>query len=329
MSDYSLQLVRSWSDGQPRNLHDDMMALTLRIVGKALFGTDLASEAHELGEALKLALTPLDREINGISLVIPPGWPTPDRIRLWRAVARLDRIVLHMIAQRRATGEHGRDLLAMLMSARDEQGGGMTDHQLRDETLTLLLAGHETTALALMWAWYLLSLNPRAERRLHDEVDAVLGGRVPTLEDLPRLAYVDMIVKEALRLYPPALEFGRETIAPCEVAGYDLPAGTNVMVTPYVVHRDPRWFDEPDQFKPERWADGLAQHLPRFAYFPFGGGPRVCIGQSFATIEAAMVVATLAQSYRFELQHGARVEPLPRLTLRLKSGLPVVVRRLH
>ena len=329
MVDYTTQLLDGWSDGQRRDIQTDMMALTLRTVSKALFDTDVAGEANELGEALPIALAQLDREINGLSLLVPAGWPTPGRLRLRRAVARLDRIVFGLIAERRASGEDRGDLLSLLMGAQDEDGSRMTDRQLRDEAMTLILAGHETTALALAWSWYLLATYPEVDGRLHQEVRSVLGDRAPTLDDLPRLPYVDMLLKEALRLYPPAIEFGRETRQACEVAGYELPAGTNIVVTPWVVQRDPRWFDEPDRFWPERWSDGLAQRLPRFAYFPFGGGPRLCIGQSFALMEAALVLATVAQRYRLVLDSDTRAEPViePRLTMRLKYGLPMRVQR--
>jgi cytochrome P450 len=327
MAAYARQLLEEWSDGQRRDLCADMTALTLRIVGKALFDTDVAREARELGAAVSVALTQLDQEINGLSLLVPPGWPTPGRLRLRRAVAQLDRIVFGIIAQRRASSGERADLLSMLMHAQDEDGSRMTDRQLRDEALTLILAGHETTALALSWTWYLLATHPEVDARVHQEVRSVLGERPPDVDDLPRLPYVEMVIKEALRLYPPTVEFGRETLRACEVAGYALPAGTNVMVTPWAVQRDPRWFEEPDRFWPERWADGLVQRLPRFAYFPFSGGPRVCLGQSFASMEAALVVATLVQRYRLVLEPGTRVEPDPKLTLRLKYGLPLRLQR--
>ena len=321
------QLLGVWSHGQRRDVQADMMGLTLSIVSKALFGAEVTGEARELGAALAVALAQLDREINGLALLVPPGWPTPGRRRLARAVARLDRIVFGIIAGRRASGEDRPDLLSILMNAQDDDGRRMTDRQLRDEAMTLVLAGHETTALALSWAWYLLATHPEVDQRLHQELRSALGERPPRVDDLSRLPYLQMVIKETLRLYPPAVEFGRETRERCEVGGYLLPAATNVVVTPWVVQRDPRWFDQPDRFWPERWADDLAQRLPRFAYFPFGGGPRVCVGQSFALTEAALVLATMAQRYQVVLEPGTRIEAEPRLTLRLKHGLPMLLRR--
>jgi cytochrome P450 len=201
----------------------------------------------------------------------------------------------------------------------------MTDRQLRDECMTLFLAGHETTANTLSWAWYLLSQNPEAEARLHEEVDRVLGGRRPTLSDLPHLPYTEGVVHEALRLYPPAWMLGREAAETLELGGYRIARGTTIFLTAYVIHRDPRWFEDPDAFRPERWGGGLLQRIPRYAYFPFGGGPRICIGNSFAQLEAALVLATIARAHRLRPAPAARVEPLPSMTLRLAHGLDMLV----
>jgi cytochrome P450 len=304
-----------------------MMSLTLRIIGKALFDADIAREAPELGSAVSVALAQLNNEVYGLPLLIPPSWPTPGRTRLRRAVQRLDHIVYAIIAQRRASSQGHTDLLSTLMAAEDEDGGRMSDRQLRDEVATLIMAGHETSALGLSWAWYLLATHPEVERRLHQEVDSVLDGHPPTLEDLPQLPYVEMVMKEALRLYPPALEFGREVVQPVQIGDYEVPPGVTVFTSPWIVQRDARWFDEPDRFLPERWAGDLSERLPRFAYLPFGGGPRVCMGQAFASMETALVLATVAQRYRLKLQPGARVEPLPSLTCRFKYGLPMIVER--
>jgi cytochrome P450 len=327
MSDYARQLVASWSGAQQRDVFEDMMGLTLRIVGKALFDADIARDAPELGVAVGIALAQLNSEIYGLPLLIPQSWPTPGRRRLRRAIDRLDRIVFDLIAERRNDPQRHTDLLSTLMAAQDDDGSRMTDRQLRDEAATLIMAGHETSALALSWAWYLLATNPDVEARLHQEVDSVLNGRLPELADLPRLPYSEMIIKEALRLYPPAVEFGRETLEPCDVGGYHLPPGTVVFTSPWVVQRDERWFDEPNRFWPERWTHGLAQRIPRFAFLPFGGGPRVCMGQAFASMETVLVLATVAQRYRLTLAPGARIEPLPSLTLRFKHGLPMQLQR--
>src|SRR5262249_14905266 len=216
----------------------------------------------------------------------------------------------------------------MLLHAQDEESGRrMTDRQLRDECMTLFLAGHETTANTLSWAWFLLSQHPEAEAKLHEELDQVLGGRSPTLADLPRLPYTENVAKDALRLYPPAWMLGREPIEPVELGGYPIARGTTIFMTACVIHRDSRWYDDPDAFRPERWADGLLHRIPRYAYFPFGGGPRICIGNSFALMESALVLAVIASKYRIRLAPDAVVEPLPSMTLRPAHGVKMIVTR--
>jgi cytochrome P450 len=325
MVDYTEEMLDRWAVGEQRDINADMMQLTFRVVAKALFDADVAGKAHEMGDALSAVLHDLDKEINGLGLLVPPGWPTPGRWRLKVAVKRLDRIVFLILNERRQSGEDRGDLLGMLLSAQDDDGSRMTDRQVRDEAMTIMLAGHETTALTLSWLWVLLATHPSAEAALHEELKTVLDGRPPTVDDLPRLKYTDMVVREALRLYPPTIELGRETIQEVEIGGYRLPSATNVMFTPWVVHRDQRWFDDPDSFQPERWANGLAQGLPRFAYFPFSGGPRLCIGQSFALMEAVLLVAAIAQRFRLVLEPQTKVQPDPALTLRIKGGLPMRV----
>jgi cytochrome P450 len=214
-----------------------------------------------------------------------------------------------------------KDLLTLLLLARDEEGSMMTDQQLRDEVITLLLAGHETTALNLSWTWYLLARDPRVEEQLHAEVDAVIGGRRPTMSDLQSLPYADRVLREAMRLYPPAWRILRKTSESLTVSGYIVPAGANIVISQWVTHRDPRWFPEPDRFNPDRWIDESAAKLPHFAYFPFGGGPRVCIGAGFAMMEASLLLATIAQCFRLRLVPGQRIEPLPSITLRPRNGI--------
>jgi cytochrome P450 len=232
-----------------------------------------------------------------------------------------------LIAERRAGdgGDTG-DLLSMLLAAQDEDGGGMTDQQIRDEALTIFVAGHETTAVAITWAWYLLSQNTEVEARFHAELDQVLDGRRPSLEDLPRLRYTSSVFAETLRLYPPAWGIGRRALADVEMGGYAIPAGSIVAVSPWVVHRDPRWFPEPEKFSPERWLLEDAGR-PKFAYFPFGGGARVCIGERFAVAEGALLLATLGQRWRFRLEPGHRVETRPLITLRARYGMRMLAER--
>jgi cytochrome P450 len=217
----------------------------------------------------------------------------------------------------------------MLLTAQDEDGSRMDDRQLRDETLTLFLAGYETTANLLAWTWWLLATHPKAEEKLHQELDATLAGRAPTMDDLPRLPYTGHILTESLRLYPPAWGMARLAIEDHEIAGYRVPAGTGVAIAQWVVHRDPRWYEAPDEFRPERWESDLQKRLPRFAYFPFGGGPRQCIGNMFALMEATLVLATVAQRFRLRMGAGAEIVPLASITLRPKSGVPVRLESRH
>ena len=318
---YTQQMLSAWRDGEVRDVHQDMMRLTLRVVGNTLFDTDIEADAPEVGEALPVALHELSNQMIGPEFVLPGSIPTPSRLRLRRAVGRLDPVIYRIIAQRRADSlDHG-DLLSAMLAAQDDDGSRMTDRQLRDEAMTIVLAGHETTALALTWSWYLLSAHPASLQRLAAELDGVLAGRPPTLADLPQLRYAEAVILEAMRLYPPIFGIGRESIAECELGGYVVPAGTSVYVAPWVIQRDPRFFEKPDAFRPERWLDGLAKRLPRFAYFPFGGGPRLCMGQQFAMLEAVLVLSTIAQRWRLVHPQTDAIEPVPTLTLRPRHGL--------
>jgi cytochrome P450 len=249
--------------------------------------------------------------------------PLPANARFARAVALLDGIVYRIIAERRASGEDRGDLLSMLMAADDVEGDGtrMTDRQLRDEVMTILLAGHETTANALTWTWYLLARNPSAGERLHEEVDRALGGRPPGAADLPALGYVERVFAESMRLYPPAWGLGRRALADHEVGGYTVPAGGLVAMSPYVVQRDPRWWPDPERFDPDRFLPEARAARPRFAYFPFGGGARQCIGESFAWMEGVLLLSALAQRWSFRLAPGPPVEPQALITLRPRHGI--------
>jgi cytochrome P450 len=243
-------------------------------------------------------------------------------LRLQWAIRRLDAVVYRMIADRRHNaGERG-DLLSILLQAQDaDDGSRMSDRQVRDEVMTLFLAGHETTAVALSWTWYLLARYPEVDARLADEVRVVLGGRPPMVADLPALRYTEMVVTESMRLYPPAYGIARQVVKPTEVAGQPMGAGAFVIIPTWVVHRDVRWFDEPEEFRPERWDRDCARRLPRFAYFPFGGGPRQCIGNTFAMMEAVLILAAIAQRFRLALAPDQRVTPAPYITLRPEPGI--------
>jgi cytochrome P450 len=320
---YTERVLERWRDGEERDIHQEMMRITLQIVGKTLFDADVARDAREVGKSLEL-LMELSADFRR-SILIPSWVPTPRNIRKKRAVRKLDKIIYRIIEERRKSERDAGDLLSMLLAARDEDGSRMTDKQLRDESITLFLAGHETTANALSWTWWLLGQTPAAERKLHAELDSLLGERAPTLDDVAKLKYTEQVLTESLRLYPPAWGTARIAIEDHEIGGYKVPKGTGISLSQWVMHRDPRWFDAPEEFRPERWEDGLAKRLPRFAYFPFGGGPRQCIGNTFALMEAMLVLATIAQRYRFRLVERHPVVPLPSITLRPRHGIRAVL----
>ncbi|HYY94823.1 MAG TPA: cytochrome P450 [Pyrinomonadaceae bacterium] len=323
---FTERALARWQDGQMLDAHEEMMLLTQVIVAQTLFSADVSTEAREIGEALSRIVRPFSAQAT-VKWILDNRLPTPAHLRFNRAVQKIDRFVYRIIGARRASGEDRGDLLSMLLRAQDEDGSGMTDRQLRDEVMTLFLAGHETTALALTWAWYLLARNPEAESALHAELEEVLGGRAPSVEDLPRLRYCEWVVKESLRLYPPAYAVGREAVRDCEVGGYRIPSGMQVFVFQWAVQRDARWYDEPEAFRPERWREEVSARLPKFAYFPFGGGPRQCIGNAFAMMEAVLILATIARRFRLRLVPGHAVELLPAMSLRPKDGIRVKLER--
>jgi cytochrome P450 len=306
--------------GQVIDVADEMMRLTLRIVGETLLGHDPSENASEVSSALSFLLAMVNQRTSRVIFFGRPILPTPENFRIRRSLATLDAIVHRIIAERRE--RPGDDLLSMLMEATDESTGEkMDDRQLRDEAMTILLAGHETTANALTWTWLLLSRYPAALRELRQELSDVLGGRPPILEDLPRLRFTKMVIEESMRLYPPAWIIARSVAETDEIGGYQIPAGSIVFVSPYVVHRHPKFWQDPEGFDPRRFEN----EKPRGAYFPFGGGPRMCIGNGFATMEAELVLATIAQRVRFELQPGHPVVPDPSITLRPRHGMKMRV----
>jgi cytochrome P450 len=326
MVDYAARARVRWQDGVTLDIHEEMMRLTLAIVGKTLFDADVRSEAGEIGEALTASLQMFKRLNQPFGEVLD-RLPLPSNRRFRRAQERLDATIYRIIEERRASGRDHGDLLSMLLQAEDDDRTPMSPQQVRDEAMTLFLAGHETTANALTWAWYLLSQNPAVEAKLQAEVDAVLGHRLPTVEDLPQLSYTEKVLTESMRLYPPAWVIGRETVGDYMLDGVRLPAHSMILMSQYVVHRDPRYFSEPDQFEPERWTPEFKAALPRFAYFPFGGGPRVCIGEPFAWTEGILLLATLAQQWQMRLAPGQRIALLPQITLRPKYGMRMILER--
>ena len=323
MVEYTERLLQDWRHGEERDAHQEMMRLTLQIVGKTLFDADVERDAQDVGKSLELLL-----EIGADfrrAIFVPEWLPTPSNLRVRRAVRQIENILYRIIAERRASGHDSGDLLSMLLAAQDEDGSRMTDKQLRDETITLFLAGHETTANTMAWTWWLLAQNPAVEAKLHAELDAVLAGRAPSLEDLPKLTYAGHVITESMRLYPPAWGMARLAIEEHEIAGYPVKKGMGVAFSQWVVHRDPRWYESPAEFRPERWQGDLLKRLPRFAYFPFGGGPRQCIGNSFALMEATLILATVAQKFRLKLVPGHAVVPLASITLRPRYGIRVTL----
>jgi cytochrome P450 len=324
-------MMEKWQAGETRDIHRDMMNVTLRIALRSLFGMELG----ERGRVIEKGLDAITHNTAGLSAVASfIGIPTPARRRYLRAIEEIDRIVFELIAigrERLKPGIAGNDaesnLLAMLLLARDDDDNSMTDQQLRDEVITLLLAGHETTALNLSWTWYLLGANPGVERHLHAELDEVLGTRAPEPSDLSKFSYTERVLRESLRLYPPAWRVFRTTNKPFEACGFVLPAGSNILLSQWLTQRDARWFPEPERFLPDRWCENTAAGVPRFAYFPFGGGPRVCIGAGFALMEAALLLAAIAQRFRLRIIPNQRVEPLVGITLRPKHGIHAEVQK--
>jgi cytochrome P450 len=302
-----------------------MMGLTLQIVGKTLFGVEVSQEVQEVGHSLQ-ALMELNSDFRRLMLV--PAWlPTLTNIRAELAIRRLDRIIYKIIKEGRTSGEDRGDLLSLLLRAQDDDGSHMSDAQLRDEALTIFLAGHETTAVALSWTWWLLDQHPEIEAKLHAELNLILQGRTPTLDDLPSLRYTEHVITESMRLYPPAWGMARMALEDTELAGYRVRKGSGVTVAQWAVHRDPRWYEAPLEFRPERWEGDLAKRIPRFAYFPFGGGPRQCIGNAFALMEITLVLATIAQQFRFRIVPHHPVVPIASITLRPRYGIRVVMEK--
>lgn len=325
MTEYTEQMLAGWQDGETRDVHQEMMQLTLRIVVRALFNV----EPEEIGK-ISGAMNVLMRNTVGLRLLLPPiarFLPVPAMIQFRSAVRQLDEIVYRIIAARRDSEHDSGDLLSTLMQARDEDGSRMSDKQLRDEVMTFLLAGHETTALALSWTWHLLGQNPQAERKLHEELDRVLAGRAPTFADMAALQQTERVIKEGLRLYPPAWGLAREVASEFELRGYKIPRKANLVMCQWIMHRHPKYFTEPEKFDPDRWQLASLQNLPRFVYFPFGGGPRGCIGASFAMMEAILLLATMAQRFRLETVPSHPVVALPGFTLRPKFGIRMVLDR--
>lgn len=335
MQEYAVSHQEGWHDGQRIDLGTELSLLTLRIVVKTLFGTELADEVRRIGSAFALGNRYITTRANQ-----PPRlrrWlhrlPLPFSVRFKHAKTELDRIIYGIISERRGSLESGDDLLSLLLEARfaeddaDTVGTGLTDEQVRDETVTMFAAGHETTAVSLIWTWYLLATHPDKQARFQAELDNVIGDRDATLGDLPNLHFMDQVYSEALRMYPPIWFWGRMAFQPFDLGGWHIPAGSFLLAPQLIAQRDGRWFDGPMEFRPERWTPEFRADLPRFAYFPFGGGPRRCIGDGFAMMEAKLILATIGK--RWTLHHDPRhkAEVLPLISLRPKGGMPMYLER--
>jgi cytochrome P450 len=319
--------VGAWQDGECFDMHARTMALSLEVAAQTLFDSPVDADVATIDQALNDILRELESRIQR-PVLLPDALPLPGHRRYRRGIAAVEAVIARMIAERRTrTGDPGDDFLASLMAARDADGAGMSDRQLRDEAITLLLAGHETTALVLSWASYLLGTHPDVADRIAAEVAQVAGDRPLEAGDVARLRFTGATLVETMRIYPPSWTIGRESLEPFEIGGYAFPAGVTIFISQWVIHRDARHYDDPDRFRPDRWLGGLQQTLPRFAYMPFGGGPRVCIGQHFAMMEAVLMLATIVRRFRIHWTGDRPIVPQPSITLRPGGGVPVRITR--
>ncbi len=320
MAELTTAMLAEWAPGKAVDLEFEFSGLTSAIALKTLFGLDDHGDRAKVDTSLIETFDSLTARVDA-AFRLPLWMPTPTNLRLRRAIANVKALVDGFIAQKRSR-PLANDLLSTMIMAQREDGSRMSDQQLRDEAVTLYLAGYETTALTLTWSWYLLSQHPEAERKLVDEWRRVLAGRSPNAEDLAALPYTSAVINEAMRLYPPVYAIGREAMTNLELGGYRVKRGYTILMSQWVSHRDPKYFPEPERFLPERWLDGLAARLPKFAYYPFGGGQRLCIGSHFATMEAMIVLATVGQKYKFTLAPDAVIDIKPQITMPPKFGMP-------
>ena len=315
-------MLEKWRSPEVRDIHQEMSLLTIKIIMRAMFGIDATKTASDIAKALNVVM--LQYFYQAQTLYLLPTWlPTSSNLRANRAKQKLDEIVSDIVEQRRKLPEA--DLLSVMLQAKDENGQQLSSKELRDEVMTLLIAGHDTTANALTWTLMLLAQNREVEAKLSAEIESVLKSRLPAIDDIPQLPYTEMVLKESLRLYPPAWILGRELIQDCNISGYNFPRGTIIYFSQWTVHRSARFYDEPEQFNPDRWMDNFEQRLPRCAYFPFGAGARICIGKAFSMMEATLVLATIVQKFRFTLVSEHPIELLPSFTLRPKQGLKMAI----
>jgi cytochrome P450 len=325
MVNYANDLAAKWKHGATLEIDKEMTHLTMRIIAKTLFDSDIEHEASHVGEAIREALALIEESFKQL-FPLPYWMPTSHNRKMRSAVTRLDTMIQKFIDDRRKSGEDKGDFLSLLLSAQDDDNSHMTDKQVRDEAMTLFGAGHETTSVTLTWIWYLLSQNPNVEANLHEELDSVLGGRQPTLEDLPKLPYTEMIVKEAMRLYPAAWTVTREANQELALAGHPLKKKQILFVNIYGMHHDERFFANPECFDPERFRPENEKLIPKYTYLPFGSGPRVCIGNAFSMMESRLLLATLAQQFTLSVAPNFQVIPERQFTLRPKYGMKMIVK---
>lgn len=328
MVSYGEQIQQGWQDGAVIDINREMTHVTMSIVGKVLFDADVFTEADELGAAMTVVLEQTNYTLSHI-LALPLSWPVPRSIRTRKALAVLDKRIHQMIDERKANASERNDFLSVLLESKDEDGNSMSDKLVRDEALTLFAAGHETTSTALTWAWYLLTKHPEVYQKMQQEIDSVLQGRVPTHADLARLPYTLQVLKESMRLYPPAYAMVRAALHDMDLDGYPIHKQDVIIIAIYATHRRADFFPDPEKFEPERFTPEREKQLPRYAYMPFGAGPRICIGNHFAMMEGHLLLATLAQRVTFELVPGPEAVPDPTktITIRPQNSMKMIVRR--
>lgn len=324
MAELTDRMLSRWTPGELVDVETEFSLLTSAIALKTLFDLDESADRELLTDSLRVAFDLMTARLNGW-FQLPTWLPTLANLRLRHAIADLNRVVDGFIAAGRSRPQPGHDLLSTLIAAQNEDGARMSERQLRDEAMTLYLAAHETTALTLAWSWYLLSQHPHVEAKLVSEWRRVLNGRIPSADDFPDLPYTASVITESMRVYPPVYVIGREATTDLELGGYRVKRGYTVLMSQWVSHRDPVYFPDPEQFRPERWEDGLATRIPKYAYYPFGGGQRICVGNHFALMEAAIILAAVGQRYRFTLDPDAVIDVKPQITLLPANGIPATL----
>lgn len=324
MTEHTERMISNWVNMEDRNIHRDMTELALGIINYAMFGHIMTEDVQKIGEIIESGSRRNFQQARSV-LSLPKFLTARKDERLQQSRAYLDQIIYSMIENRRNHPDEHHDLLSLLLEAKDEDGSKMTDKEIRDQLITIYIAGHETTANTLTWTWLLLSQNKEVERKFWIELDEVLGGKLPSFYDVPKLKYTNQIIQESMRLFPAAWVIGREAIDSIEIGGKVISKGDTVLMSQYAMHRNPKYYENPDQFQPERFDHDLLKTIPSYAYFPFGGGPRICIGNSFALMEVAIVLAVIGQRFRLQVYEPHSVKPEALVTLRVKGGLKVKV----